>query len=682
MTSGARRCASGIIAVFAALLIPVAASAHALLIASSPPAGAHLGTAPGVVTLEFDQQLTATLSHASVIDPTGRTWTGGVDSAQEIRVPMATNASGVYTVDWASVSADDGHHVSGSFTFDVGVVGTSSEVAANAVPGPQLSDIAIGIVKWVEALALLFLAGQLLVSRLAARSPPLEWVTPGFRASSVALSAGLVAVWAEATVGSGGHSPAEYLAFFNGFSGAALIARLLFETLTLIAVVRAWGTLPVWVAGALVMLAASGHAAGVAPAWYGIGLDAVHLLAAGLWAGGIAALALLRPPGGWHASPGRLLLARFTPVALGAFAVTVVAGGLEAITQLGSIQALFGTAYGRVLLVKMALVALMLPLSAMAWRLKRPHVRIEAALAAGVVGAAALLSSFPTPPTAAARQVAETAAATPAAGLPTAGQLTMGGPAGGVLVGLSLSPGTPGLNRATVYLLPIDGSAAARGLAANIAVNGVYKALVPCGDTCRDATIDIKAGDRVWVDVLNSGEAQFTIPALPAPSGEALLAQFDAAMKGLTAYEVKEVLSTGLVTVHSSFASDAPDRTTWTINNTGTTIWIGSTLYTQQAPGEPWQQQPSAEPNTVPSFVWDFFTPLRNAHVIGQEVLDGVPTTMVSSFGNSQSTPIWFTFWVDAAGRVRQVSMNAPGHFMTDTYTSYDKPVHIVAPVG
>jgi len=682
VTSGARRCASGIIAVFAALLIPVAASAHALLIASSPPAGAHLGTAPGVVTLEFDQQLTATLSHASVIDPTGRTWTGGVDSAQEIRVPMATNASGVYTVDWASVSADDGHHVSGSFTFDVGVVGTSSEVAANAVPGPQLSDIAIGIVKWVEALALLFLAGQLLVSRLAARSPPLEWVTPGFRASSVALSAGLVAVWAEATVGSGGHSPAEYLAFFNGFSGAALIARLLFETLTLIAVVRAWGTLPVWVAGALVMLAASGHAAGVAPAWYGIGLDAVHLLAAGLWAGGIAALALLRPPGGWHASPGRLLLARFTPVALGAFAVTVVAGGLEAITQLGSIQALFGTAYGRVLLVKMALVALMLPLSAMAWRLKRPHVRIEAALAAGVVGAAALLSSFPTPPTAAARQVAETAAATPAAGLPTAGQLTMGGPAGGVLVGLSLSPGTPGLNRATVYLLPIDGSAAARGLAANIAVNGVYKALVPCGDTCRDATIDIKAGDRVWVDVLNSGEAQFTIPALPAPSGEALLAQFDAAMKGLTAYEVKEVLSTGLVTVHSSFASDAPDRTTWTINNTGTTIWIGTTLYTQQAPGEPWQQQPSAEPNTVPSFVWDFFTPLRNAHVIGQEVLDGVPTTMVSSFGNSQSTPIWFTFWVDAAGRVRQVSMNAPGHFMTDTYTSYDKPVHIVAPVG
>ena len=129
-------------------------------------------------------------------------------------------------------------------------------------------------------------------------------MTPGFRASSLALSAGLVAVWSEATVGSGGHSLTDYLAFFNGFSGAALIARLGFETLTLVAVVRGWRTLPVWLGGALVMLAASGHAAGVAPAWYGIGLDAVHLLAAGLWAGGIAALAVLRPPGGWRSSRG------------------------------------------------------------------------------------------------------------------------------------------------------------------------------------------------------------------------------------------------------------------------------------------------------------------------------------------------------------------------------------------
>jgi Copper resistance protein D len=421
----------------------------------------------------------------------------------------------------------------------------------------------------------------------------------------------------------------------------------------------------------------------VAPAWYGIGVDAVHLVAAGLWAGGIAALAVLRPTGGWRSSEPRILLARFTPVALAAFAATVVAGGLEAIAQLGSIQALFDTAYGRVLVAKMVLVALMLPLSALAWRLKRPHVRIEAALAAGVVAAAALLASFPAPPTAAARQAAEDAAATPSAGLPIAAELTMAGAAGSDLVGLSLSPGTPGVNRATVYVLPITGSALARGIAANIAVNGVYKALLPCGDTCRQATIDIQPGDILWVDVFGAsgGEASFTIPTLPAPSGDALLTRLEAAMKALTAYQVSEVLNSGTVTIRSVYSSDAPDRTTWTINNTSQTIWIGTTLYTREAPGMPWHQQASPV-DTVPSFVWDFFRPLTNTHVIGQQVLDGVPTTKVASFGNSQSTPIWFTFWIDAKGRVRQVAMDAPGHFMVDTYTSYDNPVQIVAPSG
>ncbi|MFZ2034370.1 MAG: copper resistance CopC family protein, partial [Candidatus Dormiibacterota bacterium] len=158
MTTGVRRFTGFLIAAFAVLVLPVAASAHALLSASSPPAGSHLGIAPGVVTLEFDQPLNASLSHATVIDPTGRDWTGKVDSAYEIRIPMATNASGIYTVDWTSVSDFDGHRINSSFTFDVGIAGTSPVLAANAVPGPQPSDIAIGVVKWVEALALLFLA--------------------------------------------------------------------------------------------------------------------------------------------------------------------------------------------------------------------------------------------------------------------------------------------------------------------------------------------------------------------------------------------------------------------------------------------------------------------------------------------------------------------------------------------
>ncbi len=685
VTTALRRAAASLVVVGAALmLIPAAASAHALLASASPKPGAHLGTAPGVVVLEFSQTLNAQLSHATLTDPTGHRWNGEVDSGEEIRIPLATNASGVYTVDWTTVSQVDGHLITGSFTFDVGVVGSgSSQEAANAVPGPAASDIAIGTVKWVEALALLFLVGQVLVGGLARRAPPLEWVQPRFRAASVALSAGLVVVWAEATVGSGGHSISGYLSYFGaGLSGAALIARLGFEALALVAVVRGWWTLPLWLAGALAMLAAGGHAAGVQPAWIGIGLDAVHLAAAGLWAGGIAALASVRPPGGWRSSEARALIRRFSPVALGAFGATVVAGGLEAVMQLGSVQSLVGTAYGRVLIAKMALVALMLPLSVMAWRLGRPKVRIEAAIAVCVVAAAALLASFPAPPSAAAEKAAELASATPSAGLPSPGALTMAGPAGSVLVGLSLSPGKPGPNRALVYLVPITGTAAAAALPANIAVNGVYKALGSCGDTCRTATVDIQSGDAVAIDVLGvgGGEAKFVMPKLPAPSGSALLSRMQSAMHTLTAYQATEVLSSGITTIRSVYASDAPDRTTWTVGGTGQTIWIDTTQYTRTGASDPWHKETDLPANTVPYFVWDYFEPLSDAHVLGNATLDGVPTTVVSSFGNKQATAIWFTFWIDGSGRVRQVEMDAPGHFMTDTYTSYDHPVDIVAP--
>jgi copper transport protein len=687
VTRGVRRAIAALGAGLVALAIPLVASAHALLTSSSPAAGARLGTAPGVVVLEFSQFLNARLSHAEVIDPTGHQWPGQVDSAVEMRIPLATNASGVYTVDWTSVSDIDGHVISGSFSFDVGVGPSAGQdtAALNAIPGPQLSDVAIGAVKWVEALALLFLTGQVLLSRLAARAPPIEWVKPGYRAASIALSAGLVVVWAEATVASGGHSLSDYVAYFgSGLSGIALLVRLGFEVLALVAVLLGSRTLPFWIAGALIMLAASGHAAGVEPAWFGIGLDALHLVAAGLWAGGIAALAVLRPPGGWRSPEARGLLNRFTPVALCAFGTTVVAGGLEAVEQLGSVQALFGTDYGRVLLAKMALVAMMLPLSLLAWRLRRPHVRIEASIAVCVVAAAALLASFPVPPTTAERQAAAEAVATPTLGLPAKGDLTMAGNAGSVLVGLSLSPGTPGPNHVTVYLLPVDGSAAARGLPANLVVNNVYSALHTCGNTCRNSTADIQPGDKVGVEVLGSsgGLASFTIPEqLPAPPGAALVTKLESVMQRLTAYQVNEVLNSGITTVDSAYASDAPDRSKVIINGESTSIWIGTSLYTQSAPGQPWSRQ-TTPAITIPYFVWDEFQPLTNAHVLGAGVIDGVSTTMVSTFGNAQATPIWFTFWIDATGRVRQVAMDAPGHFMTDTYVSYDKPIAIDPPAG
>lgn len=665
-------------------LIPVTASAHSLLVSSDPSAGQRLATGPGVVVLEFDEPLNTSLSTASVTDPTGHQWRGMVTGSLEIRISVQTNVQGTYAVDWTSVSLDDGHHISGSFTFDVGGSPAAPEAGASTVQtAPQVSDVLLGIGRWVEALALLALLGQLLLRLLAQRLPQLPWVRARLALAPAALAFGLIVVVAGAAVASGGLSGAGFLAFFTAIpSGPARLARLVFEGLATIAAWRGSATIWLWTGGALGAVAASGHAAAVTPAWWGITIDSVHLGAAGLWAGGISALATQRPPGGWRSIEARRLLVRFSPVALAAFAITVAAGVLDAVLQLGSLAALVGTPYGRVLLAKMALIGTMLPLSFIAWRRRRPRPRFETAIAACVVAAAALLASFPSPPTEAAQQAAQRAAATPSQGLPGSGDVTLAAGAGTVLVGVSLEPGRPGANRVLVYLGPVAGSRAAAALLVHATAGGVTRPMQRCGATCREATFTLRGGEALNIDVLGNtgGRARFTIPQLPAPAGAAQLALMQDRMHQLSSYHVAETLSSGVVIISSDYASVAPNRSVFAVNGLTDEIWIGTTEWTRQSASQTWQAAANLPANKVPSFVWDYFEPLVDAHIVGHEDLHGVRTTVVSAFGMRAGTALWFRFWIDGGGLVHQLYMDATGHFMVDRYVSYNTSTSINPP--
>ena len=90
------------------------------------------------------------------------------------------------------------------------------------------------------------------------------------------------------------------------------------------------------------------------------------------------------------------MLDRFGRVALIAFGVTALTGLLRATEQLSDVSDLWTTTYGVVLMLKSAGVLMMLAAS-LAWRRGWPAHRAEAALAAIVVGATALLAAFPLP---------------------------------------------------------------------------------------------------------------------------------------------------------------------------------------------------------------------------------------------------------------------------------------------
>ena len=80
-----------------------------------------------------------------------------------------------------------------------------------------------------------------------------------------------------------------------------------------------------------------------------------------------------------------------------AFAVTALTGLLRASDELHDVSGLWTTTYGEVLGLKSIGVAIMLVLSAVAWRRRIPFARAEAAVAVLVVGATAVLAAFPTP---------------------------------------------------------------------------------------------------------------------------------------------------------------------------------------------------------------------------------------------------------------------------------------------
>ena len=204
------------------------------------------------------------------------------------------------------------------------------------------------------------------------------------------------------------------------------------------AVVRGWWTLPVWLAGALVCWPPVAMPPASTLRGIGIGLDAVHLACRRALGRRDRCARLVRPPGGWRSSRRGLCSRRFTPVALGG--VRRDGGRRRARGDRRSsdrCRRSFGTAYGRVLLVKMALVALMLPLSVMAWRLERPHVRIEAAHRGRAWWPRPPCSRpFRRHPARPRGRRPKHAAATPTRGASLAGdELTMAGPAGSVLVG-------------------------------------------------------------------------------------------------------------------------------------------------------------------------------------------------------------------------------------------------------
>lgn len=197
----------------------------------------------------------------------------------------------------------------------------------------------------------------------------------------------------------------------------------------------------------------------------------------------------------------------------------------------------------------------------------------------------------------------------------------------------------------------------------------------------------LAGGERVTVDVDSpaGGRATFRLPALPVSSGDQVLQRMLDTMGALISYRLDETLTAGLgTTVDSTYTFAAPNSFEVRTLDNGTTyetVWIASTRYTRQGDGA-WKVEQGAPAPSVPTYIWDSFTPYRDIRVVGHANIGGTRTTILAFAGGDEQLPAWFRLWVDDQGYVQQAKMRAPGHFMDDTYQNFNAAITILPPKG
>jgi len=381
-----------ILAALIAAIFPAQALAHASIVRSEPPDNAVLAVAPSEVWIWFNEPISPRFSSAQLLDVNGQSLPISairVDPSEGGLMVLSLPAlpDGLYSVRWKVLSEADGHFTQGLLVFGVGE-GVDVGAAARTEVRPSLPWPEV-LLRWLNFGVLAALVGALAVAYMVlapgaappevrelvglARQRDLRWAAG---CSGLALLVGLgLLSWQIATLtstlpeGVSALSVAEQLVGQTRW-GALWLARqaiLLFLTLYLPGSLELPGRWGKWLTGALGVIlmavqALTGHAAALAPhTALAVAADALHLLAAGAWVGGLLALVvglfpLLKQN---RAHFGALLRAGWGPFGrLAALSVGVLAAtGLYSLgRQVASLDALLTTLYGRALLGKIGLM--------------------------------------------------------------------------------------------------------------------------------------------------------------------------------------------------------------------------------------------------------------------------------------------------------------------------------------
>lgn len=413
----------------AALLAPAVARAHATLVEADPGTQSQLREAPSLVRLRFTEPVNVVPGAVRVLDVHGAEHAGAASVSGDGLVVTAV-VSGLepgssYTVRWRVTSAD-GHSPSGVYNFGVRVDPPPPTESVGARATTLKDDLA----RWALFAALALVVGPLVVRLAILRGDAPPALERRFHlvttvAAFAVIDVGIVAFLVRASnalqlpLGDLLYGDLQPFAEQTRFGVAFLVMTVGFAVVAAL-LALAWALdrrelrVPALALSLLLVsgLSLSGHQATEPNATWATELaDWLHLVAACVWVGGLVTLAFLV----WPAAPvlRRRAFLGFSRLAVVLVAVLVLAGGYLAVVRLPEISDLWESGYGRLLLVKLGIVAFALAWGGIHHLFVRPRIAAgrdpsvrpslvgETALALVVLlAAAALTNAAPPPPTA------------------------------------------------------------------------------------------------------------------------------------------------------------------------------------------------------------------------------------------------------------------------------------------
>ncbi|OXY92526.1 hypothetical protein BEK98_26985 [Streptomyces diastatochromogenes] len=325
------------------------ASAHTTLLFTGPAADATVPDSPASLVLVFDQPVGAGNSTVRLTPAAPLGKPGLSQGGRTVTFPVHGKlAEGVHTVEW-QVTAQDGDVMTGSYRFAIGprpVALASGQSTAAKDPVPTT------VLRWLLFTALALLVGEPALDRLAARVPDAPARRPRTWALFTAFVGCAAALGLTALVISDG-SPRSVIDTRPGILSLTEVAGFAFAAVAVLVRRRRWAVVPLAAVAVAEALRAHPQAE---QAVAGPVLTLVHLAAAGLWVG--ALVQVLRTMAVWRGerAAARALLLAYARLAAWLFAAVVTTGVIAALL-LVPLDDVFTTAYGQVLVAKIALVA-------------------------------------------------------------------------------------------------------------------------------------------------------------------------------------------------------------------------------------------------------------------------------------------------------------------------------------